>query len=193
MPHIYLGVGKTEYYENEAYESKIELDLYNMDRKTAFTDMSRLVGKMDESSDNLEAIRPMFKLLYDGEKEIYDGKAILTSQGGTYLLLGVNGIYIDGTEYNKETGFGGRPYGTIVDDTHATGSMVNPVRTFWDAQRVYNAKSEDDRKKLKGIYILNEVTIDDGSKIAVAEPVEQNLPSKILKLSHLHTHVILAI
>ena len=80
----------------------------------------------------------------------------------------MNGIYIDGTEYNKETGFGGRPYGTIVDDTHATGSMVNPVRTFWDAQRVYNAKSEDDRKKLKGIYILNEVTIDDGSKIAVA-------------------------
>lgn len=167
MPHIYLGVGKTEYYENEAYESKIELDLYNTDRNTAFTDMSRLVGKMNES-DNLETIRPMFRLLYDEAGKIYEGKAIMTSQGGTYLLLGVNGIYIDGTEYDKKTGFGGRHYGTIVDDTHATGSMVNPVRTFWDAQRVYDAKTKEEKEKLKGIYILNEVTIDGGSKIAVA-------------------------
>ena len=167
MPHIYLGDGKTDAYNKEKYASMIELDLYNADPEIAFSDMSKLVGKMN-GSDNLETIRPMFRLLYDEAGEIYEGKAIMTSQGGTYLLLGVNGIYIDGTEYNKETGFGGRPYGTTGDDTYATGSMVNPVRTFWDAQRVYNAKSEDDRKKLNGIYILNEVTIVDGSQITVA-------------------------
>ena len=167
MPHIYLGAEKADNYNKAEYASKIELDLYNVERTSAFSDMSKLVGKMN-GSDNLETIRPMFKLLHDGTSEIYDGKTIITSQGGTYLILGVNGIYIDGTEYKPETGFGGRSYGTIIDEKHADGSMVNPVRTFWDAQRVYNAKSVDERKKLKGIYILNCVTIGDGDNITVA-------------------------
>ena len=167
MPHIYLGAEKADNYNKAEYASKIELDLYNVERTSAFSDMSKLVGKMN-GSDNLETIRPMFKLLHDGTSEIYDGKTIITSQGGTYLILGVNGIYIDGTEYKPETGFGGRSYGTIIDEKHADGSMVNPGRTFWDAQRVYNAKSVDERKKLKGIYILNCVTIGDGDNITVA-------------------------
>lgn len=143
------------------------MDLYNADRDTPFSDMSKLVGKMDPA-DNLETVKSMFKLLYDGEAQIYDGKTIITSQGGTYLILGVNGIYIDGTEYDPETGFGGRSYGTIIDSTHADGSMVNPVRTFWDAQLVYDKMPPEARKKLKGIYILNRVTIENGDNITVA-------------------------
>lgn len=167
MPHIYLGARKTEAYQKAEYASHIEMDLYNAERTSAFSDMSKLVGKMDPA-DNLETIRSMFKLLYDGETEIYDGKAIITSQGGTYLILGVNGIYIDGTKYNAETGFGGRSYGAIIDNTHADGSMVNPVRTFWDAQLVYDNMRPEAREKLKGIYILNCVTIENGDKITVA-------------------------
>lgn len=167
MPHIYLGAGKENVYNKEVYASKIEMDLYNADRDTPFSDMSKLVGKMDPA-DNLETVKSMFKLLYDGEAQIYDGKTIITSQGGTYLILGVNGIYIDGTEYDPETGFGGRSYGTIIDSTHADGSMVNPVRTFWDAQLVYDKMPPEARKKLKGIYILNRVTIENGDNITVA-------------------------
>lgn len=167
MPHIYLGDGKADDYKDAKYVSHIEMDLYNANRNTPFSDMSKLVGKMNPA-DKLENVRPMFKLLYDGKKEIYDGKTIITSQGGTYLILGVNGIYIDGTKYNAVTGFGGRPYGTTIDDTYADGSMVKPVRTFWDAQLVYNNMLPEAREKLKGIYILNRVTIENGDNITVA-------------------------
>lgn len=167
LPHIYLGSGKTNYYSNVEYKEKIELDLYNTNRTQPFPDTSKIVGKMDVS-DDLNRVKPMFKLLYDGNKEIYDGKKLDLSQGGHYLVIGVNGIYIDGSTYNATTGFGGRIYGTTVDDTHADGSMAYPVLTFWDAQRVYNAKSSEERKKLKGIYILNTVRVEDNKKITIA-------------------------
>ena len=166
-PHIYLGKGKTEYYRNNTCNEKIELDLYNEKDTSPFSDNSKIVGKMDDS-DDLDQIRPMFKLLHDNANEIYDEKTIMLLQRGKYLILGVNGIYIDGKEYNSDTGLGGRPYGTSVDETHADGSIANPVRTFWDAQRVYDAMTSDKKAKLKGIYILNCVTIGSEDDITVA-------------------------
>lgn len=161
QPHIFLGKGQESYYSKPDFTGKVELELYDTNKETPFKDLSKIVGRMD-SGDDLEKVKELFKLCWDEDGEIYEGKVLMKTQAGDYLIIAPNGIYVDGSPYNEEKHSGGRPY------PEANGTLANPVASFWDAQLVYNKAKEDGKAgKLKGIFILNQVAISSGMDVTI--------------------------
>lgn len=161
QPHIFLGKGQESYYSNPNFTGKVELELYDTNKETPFKDLSKIVGRMD-SGDDLGKVKELFKLCWDEDGEIYEGKVLMKTQAGDYLIIAPNGIYVDGSPYNEEKHSGGRPY------PEADGSLANPVASFWDAQLLYNKAKEDGKAgKLKGIFILNQVAISSGMDVTI--------------------------
>lgn len=161
QPHIFLGKGQESYYSKPDFTGKVELELYDTNKETPFKDLSKIVGRMD-SGDDLEKVKDLFKLCWDEDGEIYEGKVLMKTQAGDYLIIAPNGIYVDGSPYNEEKHSGGRPY------PEANGTLANPVASFWDAQLVYNKAKEDGKAgKLKGIFILNQVAISSGMDVTI--------------------------
>ena len=161
QPHIFLGKGQESYYSNPDFTGKVELELYDTNKETPFKDLSKIVGRMD-SGDDLEKVKDLFKLCWDEDGEIYEGKVLMKTQAGDCLVIAPNGIYVDGSPYNEEKHSGGRPY------PKADGTLANPVASFWDAQLVYNAAKEAGKAgKLKGIFILNQVAISSGMDVTI--------------------------
>ena len=160
-PHIFLGKGQEAFYSKNEFREMVQLELYDKEETTPFKDMSKIVGRMD-AGDDLGNVRNLFKILHDEKDEMYDGKILMKTQDGNYLVIGINGIYINGDAYDEEKQSGGRPYPT------AKGSLGDPVLTFMDAQKVYDSKSDEEKKKLKGIFILEQIEIPSGKDITVA-------------------------
>lgn len=161
QPHVFLGKGLEGFYNNSDFKGMVEFELYDKDIKIPFKDLSRIVGRMD-SGDDLEKVKDLFKLCWDKDGEIYEGKVLMKTQAGDCLVIAPNGIYVDGSPYNEEKHSGGHPY------PEANGSLANPVASFWDAQLVYNeAKKDGTAGKLKGIFILNQVAISSGMDVTI--------------------------
>lgn len=148
---IWLGEGQADFYQGQ------DDAIFQVELKGTWTDLSKVAGAVEESEQSrLPEIQHIFDLQKDGARETYEGRELTYYQG--YLVLAAQGIYVDGTDYVAANDLGGRDRADGGD-----GTLAKPIKTLLEAQKIYNNKTEEQKAKLQGVYILNQVTIDTGS------------------------------